>query len=124
MRNYCAGYYDEQTGKINFWIQAEKEVGVKGTMGYLVDVPKLLFGQAGYHLSNQSKKQVLNDLYQSPHQSPSFMGGLPQLPPGGRYHLPFHRDEQPGAEGGHLQRLQNKINDKIGGFMMMPQAKN
>ncbi|KAI8987067.1 hypothetical protein BDB01DRAFT_720027 [Pilobolus umbonatus] len=59
MRNYCAGYYDEATGKINFWIQAEKEVGVKGTMGYLVDVPKLLFGQAGYHLSHQNKREIL-----------------------------------------------------------------
>ncbi|KAI8339614.1 hypothetical protein BC941DRAFT_393901 [Chlamydoabsidia padenii] len=43
-RNYCAGYLDEETGQISFWIQAEKEVGVKGTMGYLVQVPKLLFG--------------------------------------------------------------------------------
>ncbi|KAI9280760.1 hypothetical protein BY458DRAFT_500302 [Sporodiniella umbellata] len=59
MRNYCAGYYDENSGKINFWIQAEKEVGVKGTMGYLVDVPRLLFGQAGYHLYHQNKEQLL-----------------------------------------------------------------
>ncbi|KAI8337947.1 hypothetical protein BC941DRAFT_352187 [Chlamydoabsidia padenii] len=48
-RNYCAGYYDDVTGKMNFWIQAEKEVGKKGTMGYLFDVPKLVFGQAGHH---------------------------------------------------------------------------
>jgi hypothetical protein len=118
MRNYCAGYYDEQTGKINFWIQAEKEVGVKGTMGYLVDVPKLLFGQAGYHLSNQSKRQVLNDLYQ-PSQQPPFLGA----PQGGHHHRPFHRQDSD-SEGGHFQRLQNKIGDKIGGFMMMPQANN
>lgn len=65
MRNYCAGYYDEKTGKINFWIQAEKEVGVKGTMGYLVDVPRLLFGQAGYHLYHQNKKQLLTEYAQS-----------------------------------------------------------
>ncbi|CAO3662981.1 unnamed protein product [Rhizopus stolonifer] len=65
MRNYCAGYFDEKTGKINFWIQAEKEVGVKGTMGYLVDVPRLLFGQAGYHLYHQNKKQLLTEYAQS-----------------------------------------------------------
>ncbi|EIE79748.1 hypothetical protein RO3G_04453 [Rhizopus delemar RA 99-880] len=59
MRNYCAGYYDEKTKKINFWIQVEKEVGVKGTLGYLVDVPRLLFGQAGYHIYHQNKKQLL-----------------------------------------------------------------
>ncbi|KAI8343960.1 hypothetical protein BC941DRAFT_341994 [Chlamydoabsidia padenii] len=43
-RNYCAGYINDSTGQIDFWIQAEKEVGVKGTMGYLVQVPRLLFG--------------------------------------------------------------------------------
>ena len=59
MRNYCAGYYDEKTKKITFWIQVEKEVGVKGTLGYLVDVPRLLFGQAGYHIYHQNKKQLL-----------------------------------------------------------------
>ncbi|KAG0177072.1 hypothetical protein DFQ29_005293 [Apophysomyces sp. BC1021] len=59
MRNYCAGYFEEKTGKMNFWIQAEKEVGKKGTMGYLVDVPKLVFGQAGYHLHTQSKRHLL-----------------------------------------------------------------
>ncbi|KAG1150144.1 hypothetical protein G6F37_001853 [Rhizopus arrhizus] len=59
MRNYCAGYYDEKTKKINFWIQVEKEVGIKGTLGYLVDVPRLLFGQAGYHIYHQNKKQLL-----------------------------------------------------------------
>ncbi|ORZ15213.1 hypothetical protein BCR42DRAFT_353367, partial [Absidia repens] len=59
-RNYCAGYYDESTGKINFWIQAEKEVGKKGTMGYLLDVPKLVFGQAGYHLHTQGKNHLLS----------------------------------------------------------------
>ncbi|ORX52305.1 hypothetical protein DM01DRAFT_1336688 [Hesseltinella vesiculosa] len=46
MRNYCAGYVDEQTGKMHFWIQAEKEIGKVGTMGYLVEVPRLIFGQA------------------------------------------------------------------------------
>ncbi|KAI8334302.1 hypothetical protein BC941DRAFT_454499 [Chlamydoabsidia padenii] len=59
-RNYCAGYFDESTGKINFWIQAEKEVGKKGTMGYLLDVPKLVFGQAGYHLHTQGKEHLLS----------------------------------------------------------------
>ncbi|KAG1466101.1 hypothetical protein G6F56_004755 [Rhizopus delemar] len=70
MRNYCAGYYDEKTGKINYWIQAEKEVGVKGTLGYLVDVPRLLFGQAGYHLYHQNKKELLSEYAQlAPHPS-------------------------------------------------------
>jgi hypothetical protein len=59
MRNYCAGYYDEKTGKLNFWIQAEKDVGKKGTMGYLIDVPKLVFGQAGYHLSRLNKREYI-----------------------------------------------------------------
>ena len=97
MRNYCAGYYDEETGKINFWIQAEKEVGVKGTMGYLVDVPRLVFGQAGYHLYHQNKRQLLNDVSQSAsygQQQPNY--GDP-------------RDHHRG-----LHRLQ----DAIGGFVM------
>ncbi|KAG2182686.1 hypothetical protein INT44_005666 [Umbelopsis vinacea] len=54
MRNYCAAYYDPATGKMNFWIQAELRVGVKGTMGYLLDVPKLVFGPRGgliHHLA-------------------------------------------------------------------------
>ncbi|KAI7900000.1 uncharacterized protein BX663DRAFT_519258 [Cokeromyces recurvatus] len=100
MRNYCAGYYDEKTGKVNFWIQAEKEVGVKGTMGYLVDVPKLVFGQAGYHLFHQDKKQILNDLYQQQKQS----------------QIPFHYQQQQGRndDNSYFQRLQSKI----GGFVM------
>lgn len=110
MRNYCAGYYDESTGKVNFWIQAEKEVGVKGTMGYLIDVPKLVFGQAGYHLYHQNKKNVLNDLYQPQPQQPFFHHHQQQsaLPP------------QP-DDGGNsaFHRLQSKI----GGFVM-PQANN
>lgn len=47
MRNYCAAYYDPATGKMNFWIQVEERVGVKGTMGYQLDVPKLVFGPQG-----------------------------------------------------------------------------
>lgn len=115
MRNYCAGYYDESTGKINFWIQAEKEVGVKGTMGYLVDVPRLLFGQAGYHLYHQNKKQLLNDIFQ-----PN---------PYGNHHFPHHQQqpqqpqqpnyEDSGREHHHFRRLQNAI----GGFVM-PQPNN
>ncbi|KAI9481218.1 MAG: hypothetical protein EXX96DRAFT_482454 [Benjaminiella poitrasii] len=101
MRNYCAGYYDEQTGKVNFWIQAEKEVGAKGTMGYLVDVPKLVFGQAGYHLFHQNKKQLLNDIYQSPRQQPFF----------DQY---FHRNQGEDEGNGRFHRLQSKI----GGFIM------
>ncbi|KAI7863197.1 hypothetical protein BDF14DRAFT_1734499 [Spinellus fusiger] len=68
MRNYCAGYYDEETGKMNFWIQAEKEVGKKGTMGYLVDVPKLMFGETGFHLHSLDKQHLLalpHTLYQN-----------------------------------------------------------
>jgi hypothetical protein len=49
-RNYCAGYIDGNTGKINFWIQCEQAAGVKGTKGYLVDVPKLVFGAEGCRL--------------------------------------------------------------------------
>lgn len=114
MRNYCAGYYDEQTGKINFWIQAEKEVGVKGTMGYLIDVPKLLFGQAGYHLSHQNKRQVLGDLLQmhQQQQQQPFFGGMDRF----RHH---QDQDEPDNGGGHFHRLQSKI----GGFMM-PQPNN
>ncbi|KAI8333014.1 hypothetical protein BD560DRAFT_378732 [Blakeslea trispora] len=108
MRNYCAGYYDEQTGKVNFWIQAEKEVGVKGTMGYLVDVPKLLFGQAGYHLSHQDKRQVLNDLSQAPARQPSFFNG-------DHFHLGHHREE---GRGEHEHHTFHHLHSKIGGFVM------
>lgn len=115
MRNYCAGYYDESNGKINFWIQAEKEVGVKGTMGYLVDVPRLLFGQAGYHLYHQNKRQLLNDIYQA-------------NPYGNHHHLQHQQQQQQqqpnyedddGREHHRFRRLQNAI----GGFVM-PQPNN
>ncbi|KAI9321210.1 hypothetical protein BX666DRAFT_2017310 [Dichotomocladium elegans] len=61
-RNYCAGYYDEETGKINFWIQAEKEAGKKGTLGYLVDVPRLVFGEAGTRIALSNKEQLLQSM--------------------------------------------------------------
>ncbi|KAI8379406.1 uncharacterized protein BYT42DRAFT_568689 [Radiomyces spectabilis] len=77
MRNYCAGYLDEETGKMNFWIQAEKEVGKKGTMGYLVDVPKLLFGQAGYHLHVQQKPPLSSSTYSSLPPPPPASGNAP-----------------------------------------------
>lgn len=110
MRNYCAGYFDEETGKINFWIQAEKEVGVKGTMGYLVDVPRLLFGQAGYHLYHQNKLQLLNDVYQmNPYEQQQ-----QQQPYGGN-----RSDQGEQRDRHHFQRL----HDVIGGFSM-PQANN
>ncbi|CDS11630.1 hypothetical protein LRAMOSA03893 [Lichtheimia ramosa] len=67
-RNYCAGYYDDKTGKINFWIQAEKEVGQKGTSGYLVDVPKLVFGEAGLRIAESNKEQLLQSLIQQQQQ--------------------------------------------------------
>jgi hypothetical protein len=107
MRNYCAGYYDEESGKINFWIQAEKEVGVKGTMGYLVDVPRLLFGQAGYHLYHQNKRQLLNDVFQMSYDQP---------PPSNNYYGQQPEDQR---EHRHFQRF----HDAIGGFSM-PQANN
>lgn len=59
MRNYCAGYYDENTGKMNFWIQAETEVGIKGTKGYLLEVPKLVFGLTGSKLHSLDYKKTL-----------------------------------------------------------------
>lgn len=62
MRNYTAGYLDESTGKLNFCIQAEKEVGKKGTMGYLVDVPKLVFSQAGARLYSHQKRDLMPPL--------------------------------------------------------------
>jgi hypothetical protein len=77
MRNYCAGYFDEKSGKINFWIQAEKEVGKKGTMGYLVDVPRLVFGQAGYHLYHQNKRDYLD--YLKPKEYHHFTDQLPNI---------------------------------------------
>ncbi|KAG2209010.1 hypothetical protein INT46_000780 [Mucor plumbeus] len=60
MRNYCAGYFEEDTGRIHFYIQAEKEVGIKGTKGYLIAVPKLLFGKIGTKLHMQSPLEYLN----------------------------------------------------------------
>ncbi|KAI9313656.1 hypothetical protein BX666DRAFT_2020637 [Dichotomocladium elegans] len=63
-RNYCAGYYDENTGKLNFWIQAEKEIGVKGTMGYLVDTPRLVFSQVGARLYSINKRDMMPPLRQ------------------------------------------------------------
>jgi hypothetical protein len=74
MRNYCAGYYDEGTGKMNFWIQAETEVGIKGTKGYLVDVPKLIFGLTGSKLHSVNYKKSL--LYPVVEQN-----SLPSVPP-------------------------------------------
>lgn len=59
MRNYCAVYYDEDTGKLNFRIQAEAEVGIKGTKGYLVQVPKLVFGLTGFKLHTVDHKKAL-----------------------------------------------------------------
>jgi hypothetical protein len=68
MRNYCAGYYDESTSKLNFWIQAEARIGQVGTKGYLIDVPKLVFGSVGEKLHSQDVKQhFLNALPQQQH---------------------------------------------------------
>lgn len=75
-RNYCAGYYDDKTGKINFWIQAEKEVGQKGTSGYLVDVPKLVFGEAGLRIAESNKEQLLQSLIQQQPPPPDHVGGF------------------------------------------------
>lgn len=92
MRNYCAGYYDEETGKLNFWIQAEKEVGKKGTMGYLVDVPRLVFSQVGTRLYSHSKKDlmpVLNEHHQhgSSHHH-HYQQSSPSPPPLDNQHRP------------------------------------
>lgn len=59
MRNYCAGYFNEETGEMNFWIQAEARIGEVGTKGYLITVPKLVFGSAGEKLHSQNVKQHL-----------------------------------------------------------------
>ncbi|ORZ10749.1 hypothetical protein BCR42DRAFT_421942 [Absidia repens] len=91
-RNYCAGYVDEETGKIFFWIQAEKEVGKKGTMGYGLQVPRLLFGPSGKrHLlpapsvswmqSPQPYSKNEPPLPQRPQQQPSPSQNRPVPPP-------------------------------------------
>lgn len=103
-RNYCAGYYDEKTGKLNFWIQVEKAVGQKGTVGYLVDVPRLVFGQAGLHVSHMNKREALKQWivehsphYHHPssseHQHQHHIGGfvVPSMP----HHFHRHRDDKP-----------------------------
>ena len=77
----------------------------RSTMGYLVDVPKLLFGQAGYHLSHQNKRQVLNDLSQ--HQN--FFQGHSE-----HFHLGHHREEN----GEHDHSAFHRLHSKIGGFVM------
>jgi hypothetical protein len=60
-RNYCVGYLDENTDRLNYWIQAEISPGIKGTKGYLVDVPKLVFGEAGQHLYSKDHKKYLTE---------------------------------------------------------------
>lgn len=98
-RNYCAGYFDEATGKINFWIQAEKEVGKKGTMGYLLDVPKLVFGQAGYHLHTQGKNHLLSSGagYQYKESFPGAQQQQQYPPPGAQQQYPPPPDNGPGG---------------------------
>lgn len=77
MRNYCAGYLDEDTGRLHFYIQAEKEVGIKGTKGYLVPVPKLVFGKIGTKLHAKSPLEYLADL----NRRPTADSNLPPPPP-------------------------------------------
>ncbi|ORY94613.1 hypothetical protein BCR43DRAFT_442511 [Syncephalastrum racemosum] len=98
MRNYTAGYYDEETGKLNFWIQAEKEVGKKGTMGYLVDVPRLVFSNVGMRLYSHSKRDLLPAYVQQQH------GQQQQDQHHHRHHLPrphmphpFHHSPAPSS---------------------------
>ncbi|KAI8072289.1 hypothetical protein BC940DRAFT_233352 [Gongronella butleri] len=80
-RNYCAGYYDEQSGKMMFWIQAEQEPGVKGTKGYLLDVPRLVFGQGGYHKLSQNKDHLIQPSAGMHLHSPQPGGyGMPPAP--------------------------------------------
>lgn len=109
MRNYCAGYFEEETGRIRFYIQAEKEVGIKGTKGYLLAVPKLLFGKTGTKLHAQSpldyldaiKKPVNSNIPPPPPQPPQ----QPQFP-----QPQFSRQQetpeelgQPGFAGGFIR---------------------
>lgn len=89
MRNYCAGYYDESTGKMNFWIQVEKVVGQKGTVGYLLDVPRLVFGQAGLRLWHMDKRQALQQWTHPPVQQHSTHSHQHHHPPssGHQHHI-------------------------------------
>ena len=59
MRNYCIGYFDEATSKLDYWLQVEVKAGVKGTKGYVVQVPKLKFGSAAISLYSKQVKQHL-----------------------------------------------------------------
>lgn len=71
MRNYCVGYFDEKTERLNYRIQAEISPGIKGTKGYLVDVPKLVFGEAGQHLYSKNHKKYLTEFVPITTSSPS-----------------------------------------------------
>ncbi|KAI9470847.1 MAG: hypothetical protein EXX96DRAFT_531384 [Benjaminiella poitrasii] len=96
MRNYCAGYYDEKKGNMNFWIQAETEVGVKGTKGYLVEVPKLVFGQVGAKLHTENHKEQLLAYHHhasSTHNN-SNAAHMPPPPPSTQ-HQHHHYQQQP-----------------------------
>ncbi|KAL0078565.1 hypothetical protein J3Q64DRAFT_1645692 [Phycomyces blakesleeanus] len=101
MRNYTAGYYDEDTGKMNFWIQAEKIVGKKGTMGYLIDVPRLVFGANAENLHRFDTRHLLSlphELYNTLASAASRVTGLVD-----------HDAPQPYGEA-----------DRVGGFVMPP----
>ncbi|KAI9484846.1 hypothetical protein BDB00DRAFT_774189 [Zychaea mexicana] len=79
-RNYCAGFYEESTGKMHLYIQAEEQPGKKGTKGYLVNVPKLVFSHTGARLHSRNKKELIPPLGGAAyHHHP------PPPPPPGQY---------------------------------------
>lgn len=59
MRNYCVGYFNETSQNLNYWIQVEERVGITGTKGYLIEVPRLQFGKTGRDLYSRDVKQHL-----------------------------------------------------------------
>lgn len=118
MRNYCAGYFDEDTGKLHFYIQAEKEVGIKGTKGYLVAAPKLVFGKVGTKLHTKSPLEYLTDIKKPiadsnmppppPHPSQQPRFPEPQLQPQPQQRVGARRLPLPnfGSVGGFIRPLQ------------------
>ncbi|KAI8981833.1 hypothetical protein BDF20DRAFT_863500 [Mycotypha africana] len=135
-RNYCAGYFDEGTGKLNFWIQAEVDIGKKGTRGYLVDVPKLVFGQAGVTLHTKVTKDHLlkqnilaSDVkqhqhfhfhrhpYQTPPQFPPSTYTVmvpPPVPPHVQNNSEYHNHQRPTQQYDCLNM------GSVGGFIKPP----
>lgn len=60
MRNYSIGCFDDSTSSLVHWLQVEEKVGIVGTKGYQVEVPKLIQGSVGHELhSGNAKKHLL-----------------------------------------------------------------